>query len=57
MKFGIIGYGSIGRRHIRNLLSLGYDTIVLLREHGKGNDHGFVELEDIEALIKKGLTQ
>ena len=53
MKFGIIGYGSIGKRHIRNLLSLGYDNIVLLREHGKGNDHGFAELADIETLINK----
>ena len=31
MKFLICGVGSIGERHIRNLLSLGYDDIILYR--------------------------
>ncbi len=33
MKFLIAGFGSIGRRHLRNLISLGQDDIVLLRSH------------------------
>ena len=33
MKFLIAGFGSIGRRHLRNLISLGQNDIVLLRSH------------------------
>jgi len=33
MKFLIAGYGSIGRRHLRNLIELGQKDIVLLRSH------------------------
>jgi predicted dehydrogenase len=33
MKFLIAGFGSIGRRHFRNLLSLGIDDIVFLRSN------------------------
>jgi predicted dehydrogenase len=33
MKFLIAGLGSIGRRHFRNLISLGQKDIVLLRSH------------------------
>ena len=33
MRFLIAGYGSIGRRHFRNLLSLGERDIVLYRSH------------------------
>lgn len=33
MKFLIAGFGSIGRRHLRNLLALGERDILLLRSH------------------------
>ena len=33
MKFLIAGFGSIGRRHLRNLIGLGQNDIVLLRSH------------------------
>ena len=33
MKFLIIGYGSIGRRHFRNLLSMGEQDILFYRTH------------------------
>ena len=33
MKFLIAGYGSIGRRHLRNLRELGESDLVLLRSH------------------------
>jgi predicted dehydrogenase len=35
MKFLICGVGSIGERHIRNLLSLGYDDIILYRSRNQ----------------------
>ncbi|GAF77240.1 unnamed protein product, partial [marine sediment metagenome] len=31
MKFLIVGMGSIGRRHMRNLINLGETDIILLR--------------------------
>ncbi|MFA7408034.1 MAG: hypothetical protein WCY93_09505, partial [Anaerolineaceae bacterium] len=33
MKFLIAGLGSIGRRHLRNLVSLGEQDILLYRTH------------------------
>src|SRR5215813_5505538 len=33
MRFLIAGLGSIGRRHLRNLIALGEKNIVLLRSH------------------------
>lgn len=33
MKFLIAGYGSIGRRHLRNLIALGEKDFILLRSH------------------------
>ena len=48
MKFLIAGYGSIGRRHLRNLRELGQTDILLYRTH-----HG--TLPDAEAEIA-GLT-
>lgn len=33
MKFLIAGFGSIGRRHLRNLRSLGMEDVLLLRSH------------------------
>ena len=53
MKFGIIGYGSIGKRHIRNLVTLGYKNIILLRKIGSENENGFEEYSDIETFINK----
>ena len=51
MKFGLIGYGSIGQRHIRNLLALGHDDIVLLRKIGSGNEHNLTEFTDMQAFL------
>ena len=53
MRIGIIGYGSIGKRHIRNLITLGYEDIILLRKIGSGNENGFEEYNNIETLINK----
>ncbi len=35
MKFLICGVGSIGERHIRNLISMGYDDIILYRKRSQ----------------------
>lgn len=51
MKIGIIGYGSIGKRHARNLRALGNNEIILLRELGNGNDYGFLEIKDVNEFM------
>ena len=58
MKFGVIGYGSIGKRHVENLISLGYKDIKLLRNVGEGNQHQLPEFntfskfaEDLDAIV------
>ena len=45
MKFLIAGYGSIGRRHMRNLLALGERDIVLLR-----SNRSTLPLDEIEGF-------
>ncbi len=53
MKVGVIGFGSIGRRHVKNLLSLGQTDIVLLREINTGNPHNLQEVSTIKELISE----
>lgn len=57
MKFLIAGLGSIGRRHFRNLLSLGEKDIVLLRSHRAtlSDDElaGYPVETDIHEALKK----
>lgn len=57
MKFGVIGFGSIGRRHAKNLKTLGYHDTILLREIGAGNDLGLREVNRLEALFDNGVDQ
>src|SRR5512141_851332 len=45
MKFLIAGYGSIGRRHFRNLLELGERDILFYRTH-----HGTLPEADLEGF-------
>lgn len=52
MRIGLIGYGSIGRRHCQNLLELGYNDITLLRTNGKTNEYGLDEKYDINVFLK-----
>ena len=52
MRIGIIGYGSIGKRHVRNLTTLGIRDILLLRTKRLGNEYGLKELESFDELIK-----
>ena len=51
MKFGIIGYGSIGQRHVNNLITLGQKDIVLLRKIGSSNRHNFVEFTEVQVFL------
>lgn len=55
MRFLIAGYGSIGRRHFRNLLALGQRDIVLYRTHQStlSDDElkGFTVETDLEAAL------
>lgn len=50
MRIGIIGYGSIGKRHVKNLIETGFSDIILLREKGRGNDFGLKEYYDFESF-------
>ena len=51
MKFGLIGYGSIGQRHVRNLFALGYEDIICLRKIGNGNKHNLKEFTDMQKFL------
>lgn len=51
-KVGLIGYGSIGKRHVKNLLSLGINDIRLLRCNGKENEHNLKEYYSQEEFFK-----
>lgn len=52
MKVGVIGYGSIGKRHISNLFDVGIKDVILLREKGKGNELGLMEVQNLEELMQ-----
>lgn len=56
MKFLIAGYGSIGRRHFRNLRRLGHDDILFYRTHKSSLEDD--ELKDyiIENDLEKALS-
>lgn len=55
MRFLITGFGSIGRRHFRNLVTLGYDDIILYRSNKSTLDteeiKGFVVETDYEKAL------
>ena len=51
LKAGIIGFGSIGRRHADNMIRLGLKDIFLYREQGRGNEFGFMEFSDFDEFM------
>jgi len=56
-RIAIIGAGSIGQRHIKNLKTLGYDNIIALRSYKGFNQHidphlNIKETDSYEELIK-----
>ena len=51
LKFGIIGFGSVGQRHAKNLISLGIKNIILLRKIGLDNKYKFKEFVDFDSFL------
>jgi siroheme synthase (precorrin-2 oxidase/ferrochelatase) len=51
MKVVVVGYGSIGKRHVRNLISLGVKDIVLCRSSANGNELNLKEVSELEDII------
>ncbi len=56
MKYLIAGFGSIGRRHFRNLLSLGEKDIVFLRSHHSTLDQAELDGFPVETSIAAALA-
>lgn len=56
MKFLIAGFGSIGRRHLRNLLALGQDDIVLYRSHRSTLEDDEIARFPVETDLQKALA-
>lgn len=52
MRVVVVGFGSIGKRHVNNLLNLGIADIILLRNRSSGNDLGLSEIFQIEDIKK-----
>ena len=56
MRFLITGFGSIGRRHFRNLITLGYKDIILLRSNKSTLDTSELEGYIIETNLEAALS-
>ncbi len=56
MKILIAGYGSIGRRHFRNLIALGQKDILFYRTHHSTLDTGELEGFPVESDLQKALA-
>ena len=52
MKVVVIGYGSIGKRHVNNLISLGIRDITLCRIDALGNQLNLNEIVLKEDIVK-----
>lgn len=56
MKFLIVGYGSIGRRHLNNLIALGEKDLLLLRSHRSTLPDNEIEGIPVETSIEAALA-
>lgn len=56
MRFMIAGFGSIGRRHFRNLISLGYEDIILYRSNKSTLDIEEIKGFVVETNLEKALA-
>lgn len=56
MKVLIAGYGSIGRRHFKNLLNLGVDDILFYRTHKSSLDDGALSEYIVETELDEALA-
>jgi predicted dehydrogenase len=52
VKVVVIGYGSIGKRHVNNLISLGINDITLCRGSKKGNELNLDEIDNLDEILK-----
>jgi len=57
MRFLIAGFGSIGRRHLRNLLALGETDIVLYRTHQSTLDNQEIQAFPVETDLQHALDR
>ena len=56
MKFLIAGFGSIGRRHLRNLKELGEEDIILLRSHKSTLPEDEIRDVPVETTVEAALA-
>ena len=56
MKYLVAGYGSIGRRHLRNLIALGEKDLVLLRSRKSTLPEDEIKDIPVETTIEKALA-
>ena len=56
MRFLIVGFGSIGRRHFRNLLTLGQQDIILLRSNKSTLETDEIRDFPVETNLQKALA-
>lgn len=56
MKFLVAGFGSIGRRHLRNLLTLGENDIILLRSHKSTLENDEIRDFPVETTVEAALS-
>lgn len=52
MKVVVVGFGSIGKRHVNNLISLGINDIILCRTKSIGNDLNLKEISSLHEILK-----
>ena len=52
MKILVIGYGSIGKRHAKNVKALGHEVILLRHSKNNPNKDGFKEYHLFKDVIK-----
>lgn len=57
MKFLVIGYGSIGKRHAANVISMGHQAVLLRHSQGNENKEGLNEYYNLDDLLvhEKGI--
>jgi len=53
MKFLVIGYGSIGKRHSKNIMALGHEVILLRRSGNKRNEDGLKEYHFFNDVVEQ----
>ncbi len=50
MRVVLIGFGTIGKRHVNNLIELGINDITLFRRRKNGNEFGLNEIDKLDEI-------